>query len=373
MTQSNLKQDLSQASSSKAAASQNRLQEQVKTALTEKSALYIRGGGSKAFYGNSIDQKQSIDLTTHTGIVEYQPSELCLTVRAGTRLTDLEAELAKHQQMLPFEPPLYTDSATIGGTVATGLSGPRCAYSGAVRDAVLGMKIINGKGEVLSFGGQVMKNVAGYDVTRLMTGSLGTLGVILEVSIKVIPKPAVEQTLTLPCAQKDVIQHFSSLRTSTLPITATCYVDDTIYVRISGSQKHIDDLIKEHSLLTHDNGQDFWHSINTQTHPFFENNDKPLWRLSIAPATPINKQLTSPELIEWGGAIRWVPSNIPPNIIRDLAKKKGGHALCYGNGTDTGISIFPEPEPALFALYKSLKQQLDPQGIFNPGRMYKNL
>ena len=366
---SNLKQDSTQAE-----AAQNNLQEQVRTALTEKTPVTIQGGGSKTFYGNAIDQSikgQLLDLSTHTGIVEYTPSELCITVLAGTRIIDLEAELAKHQQMLPFEPPLYTHSTTIGGTVAAGLSGPRRPYSGAVRDAVLGVKIINGKGEVMSFGGQVMKNVAGYDVTRLMTGSLGTLGVILEVSIKVIPKPAIEQTISLPCSQGDVIQRFTSLRTSTLPITATCYVDDTIYVRISGSEKHIDELIQQHSLHTYDNGREFWHSIGNQTHAFFNNIDKPLWRLSIPPASPTSKQLTHPELIEWGGAIHWIPSNIPPNIIRDIAKKKGGHAMLYGN--DSCIDMFPEPEPALFALYKNLKRQLDPQGIFNPGRMYKNL
>ncbi|MEE9303473.1 MAG: glycolate oxidase subunit GlcE [Thiotrichaceae bacterium] len=352
--------------------SEHDLQEQVKTALAEKSALYIQGGNSKAFYGNTVNAKYSLNVSKHTGIVDYTPSELCLTVCAGTRITDLEAELASNQQMLPFEPPIFSETATIGGTIAAGLAGPRRPYSGSVRDAVLGMKIINGKGEIISFGGQVMKNVAGYDVTRLMTGSLGTLGVILEVSIKVIPKPLVDTTIVLPYSHEEAINYFTSLRTSGLPISASCYVDDQVYIRLSGSKNQLSNLLKKESWQVHDNGDAFWQSIRNQTHDFFQQQDKPLWRLSVSPSSPASAQLNTDNLIEWGGGLRWVASNTPANIVNSIAKKKGGSATLF-RGNIPEVQTFPTPEPALFSIYKRLKHNLDPSRIFNPDRMYKGL
>ncbi len=357
-------------------ASEHDLQEQVKTALSEKSALYIQGGNSKAFYGNTVNAKYSLNVSKHTGIVDYTPSELCLTVCAGTRIIDLEVELASNQQMLPFEPPVFSETATIGGTIAAGLAGPRRPYSGSVRDAVLGMKIINGKGEIISFGGQVMKNVAGYDVTRLMTGSLGTLGVILEVSIKVIPKPLVDTTIVLPYSHEEAINYFTSLRTSGLPISASCYVDDQVYIRLSGSKNRISNLLKKEAWQTNgqvqDNGDAFWQSIRNQTHGFFQQHGKPLWRLSVSPSSPASAQLNTDNLIEWGGGLRWVSSNTPANIVNSIAKKKGGSAILF-RGNIPEVQTFPTPEPALFAIYKRLKHNLDPSRIFNPDRMYKGL
>ncbi|MEE9304306.1 MAG: glycolate oxidase subunit GlcE [Thiotrichaceae bacterium] len=351
---------------------QQRLQEQVQTALADDTPLYVHGGNSKAFYGNKVNTQYSLDVSEHTGIVEYAPSELCVTVCAGTRIIDLEEELASKQQILPFEPPAFNESATIGGAIAAGLSGPRRPYSGSVRDAILGVKIINGSGEIISFGGQVMKNVAGYDVSRLMTGSLGTLGVILEVSLKVIPKPAVDSTIMIPFSHEEAITYFTSLRTSGLPVSASCYVDDQVYIRLSGSKNHIESILKKQDWQHHENGYDFWQSIRNQTHSFFQQHNKPLWRLSVSPTSPASVQLNTDNLIEWGGAIRWSASNTPANIVKSIANKKGGSAILF-RGDIPEVQTFPTLDPALFAIHKRLKRKLDPKGIFNPDRMYKGL
>lgn len=350
----------------------SQLHEQVKTALSEATPLKICGGDSKAFYGNPINAQQVLDIKPYAGIVSYEPTELCITVRAGTRLKDLEEELSKHQQMLPFEPPLFTDSATIGGAVAAGLSGPRRPYTGAVRDAILGTAVINGFGEIVNFGGQVMKNVAGYDVSRLMTGSQGTLGPILEVSLRLIPKPEKDITYQLPMTQQEALDYFTTLRQSRLPVTASCYIDNQVHIRLSGSEKQLINLIKNHDLQPLDNGDIFWQSIRNQSHPFFEKNNKPLWRLSTPPAAPAHQQPENHLMLEWGGAIRWITSNSPPNIIQDMAKKAEGGAILF-RGDVAGACTFPKPEPALFKLQQHLKRQLDPKGIFNPNRLYEGL
>ena len=352
--------------------SQRLVQEQVQMALAENATLYIHGGNSKLFYGNTVNAKYALDLSQHTGIVEYTASELCITVCAGTRIIDLERELDKNQQMLPFEPPVYDDTATIGGAIAAGLSGPRRPYSGSVRDAVLGVKIINGKGEVANFGGQVMKNVAGYDVTRLITGSLGTLGVILEVSLKVLPKPAYEITFKKSLSHENAIKYFATLRTSGLPVSASCYYNNQLFVRLSGSKNYVSYLLKTQGFEKFDQADSFWLSIRNQTHPFFKQTNKPLWRLSVAPTSPASAQLNSDNLIEWGGAVRWSNSNIPSNIIHSIAQKKGGHATLF-RGSIPEVQTFPTPEPALLSIHKQLKKKLDPQGIFNPDRMYKGI
>ncbi len=353
-------------------ASELALQEQVKSSLADKTPLAIQGGNSKAFYGNPVNAERLLDVSSHSGIVEYAPCELCLTVCAGTRIVDIDAALAENQQMLPFEPPVYNENATIGGAIAAGLSGPRRAYSGSVRDAVLGVKIINGKGEIISFGGQVMKNVAGYDVTRLMTGSFGTLGVILEVSLKVLPKPALEATLIQPFSHEDSIQHFTSLRKTGLPISASCYYDNQVYLRLSGSEAYISDLYKKKGWGTPSENNNFWQSIRNHTHDFFQQTNKPLWRLSVASVSPASAQLGADSLIEWGGSLRWAAKNTPTNIVKSIAEKKSGHAVLF-RGNIPEVQTFPKPEPALFMLHQKLKRKLDPQGIFNPDRLYLGL
>lgn len=348
------------------------LQQCVKTALSEKTPLRIAAGNSKECYGNIVKAKHSIDIKPYHGIIHYEPTELCVTVRAGTRLSDLAEALSKHQQMLPFEPPMFTPHATIGGAVATGLSGPRRPYSGAVRDAILGVTIINGQGEIVSFGGQVMKNVAGYDVSRLMAGAQGTLGVLLDISLRLIPKPEYNITYQLPHSQQEALQYFTNIRRTSLPITASCHHKLKTYIRLSGSEKQLSSLIKTYDIQTMDNGNDFWRSIRNQEHSYFQHTSQPLWRISCAPAAPLTQQVDTRIMLEWNGAVRWITSNMPANIIQNIAQKANGEAVLF-RGHVAGINTFKKPEPVLFALYQRLKRQLDPKGIFNPNRLYEGL
>lgn len=348
------------------------LQECVKTALAEKTPLRICAGNSKACYGNTVQTDHDIDIKPYNGIIHYEPTELCVTVRAGTRLSDLEAELSKHQQILPFEPPHLTPNATIGGTIATGLSGPRRPYSGAVRDAILGVTIIDGQGEIVRFGGQVMKNVAGYDVSRLMTGAQGTLGVLLDISLRLIPKPEHNITYQLQHSQQEALDYFTHTRRSGLPITASCHHQQQTYIRLSGTKKHLAELVKTYDIQTMEENDNFWCSIRDQKHIFFQRNEKPLWRILCSPAAPLTQQVDVRTMLEWNGAVRWMASNMPANIIQNIAQKADGEAVLF-RGRVAGISTFKKPDPALFQLYQRLKRQLDPKGIFNPNRLYEGL
>ncbi len=353
-----------------------RLQKQVREAIALGQALDIHGGNSKRFYGNisgQLEQASKLDCSQHTGIIHYEPSELAITVRAGTRLAKLETLLAENQQILPFEAPHYSDTATIGGTVAAGISGPRRAYAGSIRDSILGVTIINGEGEIAHFGGEVMKNVAGYDLSRLMTRSMGTLGVILEVSLRLLPKPEHELTLRFETSQEDALAYFQILRKKQQIISATAWYDQHAYLRLSGSENMVTHSAKKLSGSEYSDGNPFWASIRDHQHPFFkQDTNKPLWRLSLPPATPVIQRVDDKLLLEWGGAQRWIKSNMPANIIHSIASKHGGYAtLIKGNLPE--VSCFPALDPALFTLHRQLKNKMDPKGIFNPGRLYKNL
>jgi len=347
------------------------LQDDVQFAIDQKRILRVHGGDSKIFYGNEIESDQTLDVSTHTGIVTYEPTELVITVRAGTKLIDLENLLASHAQQLPFEPPIHSENSTIGGVVAAGLSGPRRPFRGAVRDHILGVSMINGQGKIVEFGGQVMKNVAGYDASRLMVGSLGSLGVLLNISIKLIPAPASEVTLTIDTNSKKAITLFNQWRPTPLPISATCFHEDCLYVRLSGGHRAVSsfsDLIQGEVL---ENSSGFWSAVRNQTHEFFQNKNKPLWRLSFPPATPALQRFEKDTLIEWGGAQYWLFSNAPVNIIRGIATKNKGHATLY-KGNQPGVNHFHPLSPELIKLQKRLKQSLDPHGVFASGRLYKD-
>ena len=364
------------------------LQKQVKHAISDKTPLFIQGGNSKQFYGHAVDENtdaKRLDLSSHTGIINYDPTELCVTVQAGTKLSDLEALLAENKQMLAFEPPHYPnsknnqDTATIGGAIATGIAGPSRAYTGSVRDAILGVKIINGEGEIANFGGEVMKNVAGYDLSRMMVRSQGTLGVILSVSVRVIPKPEHNMTLTFNASQTEALSYFQALRKTNLPITATAWLNDQGSIRVSASEqvlKSCKNKIKGDEVT---DGGEFWQGLRDHTHEFF-NNNRPLWRFSLPPASPSVIPLDDAQLLEWGGAQRWIHSNTPANIIRDIAKSHNGYATLFNSNSQiethinlTKMDIFPTLEPALFTLHQRLKNQMDPQEIFNPNRIYRGL
>ncbi|MDH3466340.1 MAG: glycolate oxidase subunit GlcE [Gammaproteobacteria bacterium] len=345
------------------------IQEAVAQAAATNTPLCIRGGGSKDFYGRE-PRGQVLATTSHTGIVAYEPSELVITARAGTPLRQISAQLDAAGQMLGFEPPQFDDNATIGGIVASGLSGSRRPYSGSVRDFVLGVQCINGRAEFLSFGGQVMKNVAGYDVSRLMTGALGTLGLITEVSMKVLPAPAQEMTLRCSVSADRAIKLFTEWARQPLPVSGASHVDGVLRVRLSGTEVGVAAARAALAAEEDPGGDDFWRRLGAQSIAFF-NDSRPIWRLSVpsaAPALDVDGDL----LIDWGGALRWLKTDADVEQIRDAATRCGGHATLFRGGDRRG-AVFQPLSPVLLNWHQNLKQAFDPGGIFNPGRMYPEI
>jgi glycolate oxidase FAD binding subunit len=347
-------------------------QTQVRAAAGDKRALRIRGGGTKDWYGQRIEG-EILDTRAYAGIVDYEPTELVITARCGTPLAEIEAALAERKQMLAFEPPHFGEGATLGGMVAAGLSGPRRASSGALRDFVLGVKLLDGKGEVLRFGGQVMKNVAGYDVSRLLAGSMGTLGLLLEVSVKVLPLAYREATLRFAMNEVDAIRKLNEWGGQPLPISASCWHDGVLALRLSGAQAAVDAALRSlggaHGGELMPDCDRFWASLREQHHAFFDG-DAPVWRLSV-PSTFGAIDL-GPQLIEWGGAQRWLRADGDAGTaqrIRATVVACGGHATLFRGG-DKSAGVFQPLAPAIAKIHERLKAGFDPANIFNPGRMY---
>lgn len=338
----------------------------IRTAASEKRPLRIRGGGTKDFYGGEL-RGDILDTSDYRGIIDYEPTELVITARAGTALAEIETTMREKGQMLAFEPPHFGAAATLGGCIATGLSGPRRAYAGAARDIVLGVRMLDGKGSDLRFGGRVMKNVAGYDVSRLMTGSLGTLGVILEVSLKALPLPVAESTLRREQTQAEAIALMNDWAGKPLPLSATCHAGDALYVRLSGAAAAVHAARMKLGGEEIADGAAFWHSVREQRHAFFEQ-PQPLWRLSLKSTTP-PLNLAGQKIIEWGGALRWLKSDVAAQTVRDAATFGGGHATLF-RGSDKAAGVFHPLSPALESIHRRLKQTFDPAGIFNRGRFY---
>lgn len=343
--------------------------ETIHAAADAKRALNIRGGGSKAFYGNAASG-DDLDITGYRGIIEYEPTELVITARAGTPLAEIEAAMNEKGQMLGFEPPHFGGNATLGGCIAAGLSGPRRPYAGSARDFVLGLRLLDGRGTDLRFGGQVMKNVAGYDVSRLVTGSLGTLGVILEVSLKALPLPPAELTLCREQTQAEALALMNEWAGKPLPITATCHVDGKLYVRLAGATPAVHSAAAKLGGETVSDGAAFWQNIRDQRHAFF-GGDAPLWRLSLLSTTP-ELVLPGAQLIEWGGALRWLRCDGDAMSIRKAARSGDGHATRFRSGDARSTAFHPLPA-AMLKLHKRIKLAMDPAGILNPGRMYEGL
>ncbi len=342
---------------------------QVTQAYQDKTPLQITGSGSKSFYGRQI-QGEALDTRTHSGIINYEPSELVITARAGTPLREIEQALLQEKQMLGFEPPAYGDQATLGGTIACNLSGPARAYHGAARDYVLGSRIINGKAEAMHFGGEVMKNVAGYDVSRLMCGAMGTLGVILDVSLKVIPMPEQEITLVHECDEAQALEKIHHWVLQGLPLSASCYNGKRLYIRLASSSDEIAAAQQKTGGDKLQNDCEFWRSIKEQSHDFF-NTDQPIWRLSLASnAEPL--PIEGSTLHEWGGALRWLRSDESADKIRHVLELINGHATLFRNNA-TQLDPFHELSSGVFRLHNELKQAFDPDYILNPGRMYAEL
>jgi glycolate oxidase FAD binding subunit len=351
--------------------SQQRLQEQIREAAGRGSALRIRGGGTKDFYGNE-PRGELLDTRVHAGIVDYEPTELVVTARCGTLLSDLERILFEQKQFLPFEPPHFGDGATLGGCVAAGLSGPRRASAGALRDFVLGSKILDGRGEPLAFGGQVMKNVAGYDVSRLLAGSLGTLGLILEVSLKVLPRPPAELTLRLEMPEGKALENMNRWGGQPLPISASAWQDGELCVRLSGAASGIRAAAEKigGGKIAPDQAGRFWTGIREQTDPFFAG-EGPLWRLSLPSHAP-RIDLPGAQLIEWGGSLRWLKTSADAQTVRTAALRAGGHAALFRSAQKAAEAFAPLPK-VLARLHRELKSAFDPAGILNPGRLYAEL
>jgi glycolate oxidase FAD binding subunit len=339
------------------------LSERIRAAAERKTPLRLRGGGSKDFYGNQA-RGEIVDTREYTGIVDYEPSELVLTARCGTPLTEIEASLSEKGQCLPFEPPHF-GAATFGGCVAAGLSGPRRASAGALRDFVLGVKLVDGRGRVMQFGGQVMKNVAGYDVSRLVAGSLGTLGLIAEASLKVLPRPQVEVTLRLEVDEARALEAMNRWAAEPLPVSATLWHAGMLDVRLSGSDAAVRGA---KARIGGSEVNEGWRAIREQTHPFFTG-DAPLWRLAVPSVTP--PLAVGEQLVEWGGALRWTRGGTMTDL-RQIAKRAGGHATLF-RGADKSAGAFAPLEPVLLRLHRALKSAFDPAGILNPGRLYAEL
>lgn len=349
------------------------LQDRIRAAANDKTMLNIVGGNSKQFYGNTITEKKKteiIETRIHQGIINYEPSELVITARAGTPLKEIEALLAENNQMLPFEPPHFGEHATLGGAIATGLSGSRRPFTGSARDFVLGARIISGKGDIMSFGGQVMKNVAGYDVSRLMVGALGTLGLLLELSIKVLPRPNTEVTQCIATSQQDALNTMHNLNQTSLPLSALAYENEKLYIRLSGAASAVNAAQKKVGGETLVHADNFWQQVNEQTLPFFKN-DAPLWRLSVPYVA--NVDLNEESFIDWAGAQYWMYSNKNAEEIQQHAAEQGGSATLFKTTSNNIQERFMPLEAKIKQLHINLKMRFDPYGILNFGRLYSEL
>ena len=346
------------------------LQQRVRAAVAARRSLVIRAAGTKNFYGRSAPSVHDVlDPRVYCGVLDYEPTELVITACSGTRLAEVEATLAEHNQMLAFEPPHFGVSATLGGAIAAGIAGPRRMSAGPIRDFVLGATLLDGRANVLTFGGNVMKNVAGYDVSRALAGSLGTLGMILDVSLKVMPRPASEQTLRFELPEADAIRRSSEWARQPWPISASAWCEGALSIRLSGSTAGVR---AAQAKLGGDciDGAAFWTALREQTHEFF---NRPagatLWRMSVPPtAAPLNLGFT---LVEWRGAQRWLWSTAGAAEIRAKVQAAGGHATAFRHHDCS--DVFHPLSAALAQIHQRLKKEFDPAGVFNPGRMYSDL
>jgi len=359
-----------------------RLIDQVRTAQAEDCGLLIRGGGTKDFYGGALTG-QPLELGALRGICSYEPTEMVITARAATPLRELEEALAERGQHLAFEPPRFGTAngaqGTVGGMVAAGLAGPARVAAGGVRDFVLGVCVLNGRGELLRFGGQVVKNVAGYDASRLFVGSMGVLGVICEVSLKVPPIAAACTSVELACGQAEALQIIHAWTRTALPINASAWHADTLRVRLCGAVAAVNSgaarLVKDFGVqvLENEAARRYWNALRDQEDAFFAPRAQAapcptLWRVSVPSVhPPLN--LPGETLIEWGGAQRWLWSNASPEKVREAAAHAGGHASLFRAEARRADFFAPLPAP-LERIHRALKKSFDPAGIFNRGRMY---
>jgi glycolate oxidase FAD binding subunit len=345
------------------------LEERVRACAASHTPLCPEGGGTKRFLGRAV-QAETLHCAGHRGIVSYEPTELVITARCGTPLAELEQTLRDSGQMLPFEPPAFGEQATVGGTIAAGLSGPRRPFAGSARDLVLGVRLLNGNGESLRFGGEVMKNVAGYDVSRLMTGSMGTLAVLLDVSMKVLPRPQAETTVEFEHTAVQAVASFNEWAGQPIPLSAACHLDGRSIVRLSGSASAVESARTRLGGTELPDGETFWSDLREHRLAFFAG-DRPLWRISV-PATAPPLALPGEVAMDWGGALRWLRTDADADAVRAVASAQGGHATAFRGGDASGEIYHPLPG-AILRLHRRIKEAFDPHGIFSPGRLYDQL
>ncbi|MCU0805052.1 MAG: glycolate oxidase subunit GlcE [Burkholderiales bacterium] len=345
-----------------------RFADTLRAAASAGTPLRIRGGGTKDFYGRA-PAGQVLDTRAYSGIVDYDPTELYVTVRAGTPLAELENALSAQGQWLAFEPPHFAAGGTVGGAIASGLAGPRRQAAGGVRDFVLGVRILDGRGDDLFFGGQVMKNVAGYDVSRLMAGAMGTLGLILEATLKVLPRPAAEATLRLEMPEARALEMLNQWGGKPLPVSASAWRGGELGIRLSGAVAAVKSAREKigGDEVGASQAASFWTGVRDHADPFFAG-DEPLWRISV-PSTAPALGLQGEQLVEWGGALRWLRTRADARSVREAAAKAGGHATLFRGG-DRSASVFHPLSAPLAKIHRELKAQFDPAGILNRGRMY---
>ncbi len=355
------------------------LVERLRDASASRLPLRLRGGGTKDFYGEAASG-ELLDTRVLDGPCEHEPTELVVTAPAGMSVAVLESQLAAHGQCLAFEPPHFAPGATVGGMIAAGLSGPSRARAGSLRDHLLGVAMLSGSGELMHFGGRVIKNVAGYDVSRVLAGSMGVLGVIVEASLKVLPVAERDATLRFDMKPAEALAALHAWGGEPLPLDASAWWNGNLVVRLRGSSAAVEEATRR---LGGDDidaaaAAPFWQGLRDHTDPFFvaaqeaiEHQDAALWRLSLPAVAPL-LALAGDELIEWHGAQRWLATSLPAALVRDAAAAAGGHATLF-RGRDKSAGAFAPLSAPLRAIHERLKRSFDPAGILNPGRLYPGL
>jgi glycolate oxidase FAD binding subunit len=343
--------------------------ERIAAAVGTRMPLRLRGAGTKDFYGEEL-AGELLDLRAWRGIVDYEPSELVISARCGTPLSEIEAALAAHGQLLAFEPPAFGADPTLGGVVAAGLSGPRRMFAGAARDFVLGTRLLTAQGELLRFGGRVMKNVAGFDVSRLLCGSLGILGVITEVSLKVLPQPRLEETLSLELPAAEAVDAFNRWSALPLPLSGAAWWQGRAWVRLSGAPAAVRAARQRigGDPIAAPLAEEFWSALRHCQLPIFA--APGVWRLAVPPAAP-PLALPGAPLIDWGGALRWYADLAAEIPVREVVQALQGTALRW-RGPATASRFHPLPA-ASAGLHRRLKERFDPAAIFNRGRLIVGL
>lgn len=346
------------------------LVDQVQQAISKNEPVNIVGGNSKSFLGRA-QSLPSLSTTMHSGIVNYEPTELVVTVRTGTSMSELNKLLKDNGQMLPFEPPVL-GAGTIGGVIACGLSGPARPFAGAARDYVLGMRVINGQGKALRFGGEVMKNVAGYDAARLHVGAFGTLGVLLETSMKVLPLPEAELTLQRDIANANDTTGLVELMRQPLPLSAAAIIGTTQTIRLSGSEAAVKAAAKTCGGDRVENADAFWQSLREYDHAFFTD-DRPVWRISVPEFTePMD--IEGDWLLDWAGGQRFLKTDTDSAQVYASALAANGHATCFSSAkVSNAIPLFQPLTGAMLSLQKRVRDSFDANRIFNSARFHPEL